>query len=117
MTLTLVEFAEKLEALGGEARALLESPDLDAHQRRKITLRYETELIQTAACTVNALMDLRLQQGGDRQKLEQEIWLEIQLEKARADEKFGEQPRKLDPLVWLAVILEELSEVGEEIYG
>lgn len=114
---TLVELAEQLEKLGEMARALLESPDLELHHQRQTSPNYETELVHVAAAAVGALEDLRLQQGCSPNTVYESIEREIYRERQRADAKFGAMPRRNDPLVWIAVLIEETAEVSEEIWG
>lgn len=114
---TLVELAMQLERLGQIARSILESPDLELHQRRRTSLNYETELIQVAASAIAALEDLRLQQNCSKNLVYEQIEREIYQERLRQNEKFGAMPRRLDPLVWIAVMAEELAEVSEGVWG
>lgn len=114
--LSLVELSEQLSILGKSARRLLESPDLNLHYKRKTSINYKTELIQVAASAIAALVDLRLQQGQLEVNVNLEIEQEIQQERMRQDQKFGAMPKKLDPLIWVAVLIEELAEVSEEVW-
>ena len=116
-TPNLVDLAEQLAKLGQTARSLLEAPDLELHTQRNISPNYETELIQVAAAAVGALEDLRLQQGYSPNTVYQSIERDIYRERQRADAKFGAMPRRNDPLVWVAVLIEETAEVSEEIWG
>lgn len=114
--LNVVELSEKLSELGQIARKLRESPDLDLHCKRNTSINYEKELIQVAASAIAALTDLRLQRGQSRGDIELQIEEEVSQERIRQDEKFG-MPQKLDPLVWIAILIEELAEVSEEVWG
>lgn len=113
----VVELSEQLAVLGEAARQLLQDPNLDLHYQRQTSANYETELIQVAASAIAALTDLRLQQGCPDTHVHTEIELEIYQERLRQDRKYGAMPRRLDPLVWTAVILSELHEVSEEVWG
>ena len=77
---------------------------------------YEKELIQVAASAVAAILDRRMQYD-DSQKtvITDKIIREILEERDRQDTKFPPMSRKLDPLVWLAILFEELGEVAQEI--
>lgn len=112
-----VELSERLSVLGESARSLRESPSLNLHYKRQTSTKYETELIQVAASAIAALVDLRLQQGQSEANVNLEIEREIQQERSRQDTKFGCQPQKLDPLIWIAILIEELAEASEEVWG
>lgn len=113
--MSITELTESLSQLGKTARELLQSSDLDLYVSRQTSKNYETELIQVAASAIAALMDLRLEKGTSETDVQRTIELEIYQERARQDQKFGPMPRKLDPLVWVAILLEELAEVSEEV--
>ena len=112
--LSIVELSQKLSELVRSARQLRDSPNLDLHHPRKVSPNYETELIQLAASAFAALMDLRLQRGESHTSATLDIAAKIYQERTRQDDKFG-MPQNLDPLVWVAILLEELAEVAEEI--
>jgi hypothetical protein len=98
-----------LKKLGERARSLLDSPDLMLQTPRKTSTEYYRELIQVAASAIAALEDFS--------KLRPEfIFRDISAERERQDSKFGiARDRDNDPLIWMAVILEELAETAQEI--
>lgn len=118
-SLNLVKLSEDLEALGEDARSLLQGlSDQELVYSRRTTSNYETELIQVAASAIAALVDHRKRSSSQSlDHITDRVIGEILIERDRQDEKFGQMPRGLDPLVWVAVILEELAEVSEEVYG
>ncbi|MGB3203739.1 MAG: hypothetical protein WBB28_01985 [Crinalium sp.] len=118
-TPNLVDLSAHLRVLGEVARQILEHPDLDLHRKRQTLANYETELVQVAASAIAALTDLHLttRTGESKVKLASEIEREIMMERIRQDDKHGLMPRRLDPLVWVAILVEEVAEVAEEIYG
>lgn len=113
--MSITELTKSLSQLGKTARELLESPDLDLYLTRQTSKNYETELIQVAASAIAALVDLRLEKEASETDVQKMIELEIHRERVRQDQKFGPMPRKLDPLIWVAILLEELAEVSEEV--
>lgn len=117
-SLNLVKLSEDLEMLGRDARTILQGlSDEELMYGRRVTSNYETELIQVAASAIAALVDHRKSLTTQSvERVTDQILLEILNERDRQDEKFGQMPRGNDPLVWVAVILEELAEVSEEIY-
>lgn len=88
-----------------------------------VTNNYDKELVQVAASAIAALVDYQLNTiYKDVAKTEEDVdnvtnivikW--VLQERKRQDAKFKPLPRNLDPLVWLAVIVEEIAEVAEEI--
>jgi hypothetical protein len=98
-----------LKKLGERARSLLDSPDVILQSPRKTKTEYYRELIQVAASAIAALEDFS--------KLRPEyIYQDISIERERQDLKFGiARDRDHDPLIWMAVILEELAETAQEI--
>lgn len=107
-------------------RESLDYTDVDYEQIKlsTVTDNYEKELIQVAASTLAALVDYRLVNtpnydayfDDERLAVATEVALvDILRERNRQDGKFKPLPRNLDPLVWLAVIQEELCEVAQEI--
>lgn len=109
-----------------KVRQSLDYTDVDYEKIKlsTVTNNYEKELIQVAASALAALVDYRLVNTStydayfddERLAVATEVALvDILHERNRQDTKFKPIPRNLDPLVWLAVIQEELCEVAQEI--
>lgn len=82
---------------------------------RAITDSYEKELIQLSACGLHALADYYAStEGYSPEEAHAKAIAESQAEMERQAAKFGAIPRYLDPMVWLAVIGEELAETAQE---
>jgi hypothetical protein len=73
----------------------------------EITPEYISELIQTAASSLAALEDTGIDQ--------QDAIRMVRDERIAQTIKHGAMPLNHDPLVWLAVIAEELGEAAEEV--
>jgi hypothetical protein len=112
---------EQLAALccttGERARHLLESPicQVVMNEPHATTANYKTEMVQVAASAIAALTDFLVASEGIKACAAETIVFNLIIEeRARQDEKFGET-KNLNPLVWIAVIQEELSEAASEI--
>ncbi len=117
---TLESIAAKLQELGQQARYILKHTELDLTRKRSLKnpQNYEVELVQVAAVAVAALTDFKMQQNSNRRQddVESEIFGEIIVERDRQDTKFNRLlPIGLDPLIWGAVLTEEVAEVMAEV--
>ena len=117
ISVEVIELAKQLSELGNVARKLLESPDLKKvlHEYRGTSSNYEMELIQVAAYAIAAITDLRMESDESEADVYRQIEREVYQERLRQDCRFGSMPRHLNPLIWIAVLTEELAEVAEEI--
>lgn len=117
--MTLESLREQMLLLGETARHILRKTVLDKSRKRSFRDRenYRTELVQVAAVAVAAITDLDMAGTGLSQILvEEQIWSEILDERDRQDKKFQRQlPIGLDPLIWGAVLVEEVAEVLKEV--
>lgn len=119
------ELKRLYSSLGSEreldaVRAILDQPIQfsSIHISRPKGDDYRKELIQIAASAVAAVIDYELLSLNNDRSVSQvtnEVWVDVLQERARQDNKFSPLPRGLDPLVWLAVLKEELCETAREI--
>lgn len=117
---TLGKIAKEIRLLGKKARYLLKETQLEVKKFRAIKdpINYETELIQVAASAIAALTDRRMGMDTRRTQteVETEIFKQILKERRRQDELFGHSmPIAQDPCIWGAVLVEEVSEVFDEL--
>jgi hypothetical protein len=120
MERVLLLLTNQLKELGSRFRYLLDTPTLELYGKRQIpnAENYQKELIQLAAVAVAALTDFRMAQNPNLSQKEAEKYIlaQILLERCEQDKKFNRTfPAQLDPLIWVAVLHEELAEVAEEI--
>lgn len=108
---TLEDLTSALIGLGGMAQQILKSPDLVLSRDRAVTPNYEAELVQVAASAIMAIWDLK--GGGEVAMLD--VAHAVSRECDRQVEPYGPLPRRYDPLVWIAILAEELAEVAQEI--
>lgn len=117
--MTLENLRDSMSVLGANARYILKETPLELQKER--TFRdidnYRTELVQVAAVALAALTDLEMQRLNLSQEVAEECLIcDILIERKRQDQKFQRKlPIGLDPLLWQAVLIEEIAEVGEEI--
>ncbi|MFB2832959.1 hypothetical protein [Floridanema evergladense] len=121
ITLGLKRLQETIEEFSEDARIFLDFSDVNYADiwSPNVSDDYEKELIQVAASAVAAVTDSIMNNLPNcsltEQEIQSRIFTKIQEERKRQDIKFSPMPRKLSPLVWLAVLFEELGEVAKEI--
>jgi hypothetical protein len=93
--------------LAGEVSRQAIDRSRDYQRVNEVTPEYISELIQVAASALEALEDTGIDQ--------QDAIRMIRDERIMQTIKHGPIPRNHDPLVWLAVIAEELGEAAREV--
>jgi hypothetical protein len=105
----LLMLMKELKSLGERSRSILEAPDVELTHQRTTRMNYIPELIQVAASAIAAIQDFT-------QLKDEYIFRDIVMERRRQEIKHGRTiGSNHDPLIWIAIILEELEEVLREI--
>lgn len=119
----LTYIRELVEEFSEDAKSVLDHGEVDYTKvhHPNVSDEYEKELIQVAASAVAALTDSIMAKLPDcssitESEVQSLIFEKIKEERLRQDRKFDQtMPRRLSPLIWIAVIFEELGEVAQEI--